>query len=65
MGPIVAGSIVHTTNFFTLNMFIFISNIVYAPVLYILRHFYAYKPMENGELLSLSHQSFCELNAGY
>ncbi|CAF1129631.1 unnamed protein product [Adineta ricciae] len=56
MGPIVAGSIVYATNFFTLNIFIFISNIAYAPVLYILRNFYAYKPMENDELRSFAHQ---------
>jgi hypothetical protein len=55
MGPIVAGSIVHTTNFFTLNILIFLSNIIYAPALYILRHFYAYKPMENNELIPFGH----------
>jgi hypothetical protein len=62
MGPIVAGSIVHTTNFFTLNILIFLSNIAYAPVLYILRHFYVYKPMENNELISFGHQSFDQIN---
>src|SRR5205823_4167122 len=56
MGPIVAGSIVYTANFLTLNILIFISNIAYAPVLYILRNFYAYKPMENDELRSFAHQ---------
>lgn len=56
MGPIVAGSIVYMTNFLTLNMLIFISNIAYAPVLYILRNFYAYKPMENDEVKSFAHQ---------
>lgn len=56
MGPIVAGSIVYATNFLTLNVLIFISNIAYAPVLYILRNFYAYKPMENDELRSFAHQ---------
>ena len=56
MGPIVAGSIVYTTNFFVLNILIFISNIAYAPVLYILRNFYAYKPMESDELTSFAHQ---------
>jgi hypothetical protein len=56
MGPIVAGSIVYTANFLTLNLLIFISNIAYAPVLYILRNFYAYKPMETDELASFAHQ---------
>ena len=56
MGPIVAGSIVYATNFLTLNILIFISNIGYAPVLYILRNFYAYKPMENDELTSFAHK---------
>jgi hypothetical protein len=56
MGPIVAGSIVYATNFLTLNVLIFISNIAYAPVLYILRNFYAYKPMDNDELTSFAHQ---------
>jgi hypothetical protein len=56
MGPIVAGSIVYTTNFLVLNLLIFISNIAYAPVLYFLRNFYAYKPMENDELTSFAHQ---------
>jgi DHA1 family vesicular acetylcholine transporter-like MFS transporter 3 len=65
LGPIVAGSIVYTTNFFTLNILIFISNIVYAPVLYNLRHFYAYRPMENNELISISRPSFYEINAQY
>lgn len=56
MGPIVAGSIVYMSNFLVLNILIFISNIAYAPVLYILRNFYAYKPMENEELTSFAHQ---------
>ena len=56
MGPIVAGSIVYTTNFLVLNILIFISNIAYAPVLYFLRNFYAYKPMKTDELTSFAHQ---------
>jgi len=58
IGPIAAGSIVYSTNFLTLNLLIFLSNIIYAPVLYNLRHFYVYKPMENNELISFGHQSF-------
>ncbi|CAF1078563.1 unnamed protein product [Adineta steineri] len=56
MGPIVAGSIVYATNFLTLNILIFVSNIAYAPVLYFLRNFYAFKPLENDELKSFAHQ---------
>lgn len=56
MGPIVAGSIVYMSNFLVLNILIFVSNIAYAPVLYFLRNFYAYKPMENEELTSFAHQ---------
>ncbi|CAF1021284.1 unnamed protein product [Rotaria sp. Silwood1] len=55
MGPILAGSIVYATNFLTLNILIFVSNVAYAPVLYILRNFYTYKPMENDELTSFAH----------
>ncbi|CAF2421123.1 unnamed protein product [Rotaria sp. Silwood2] len=56
MGPILAGSIVYATNFLTLNILIFVSNVAYAPVLYFLRNFYTYKPMENDELTSFAHQ---------
>ena len=56
LGPIVAGSIVYTTNFLTLNLLIFVSNIAYAPVLYFLRNFYAYKPMGMDETASFAHQ---------
>jgi hypothetical protein len=62
MGPIVAGSIVYATNFYTLNILIFVSNIAYVPVLYILRHFYTYSPMENDELTLLSQRSINEIN---
>ncbi|CAF3449234.1 unnamed protein product [Rotaria socialis] len=56
MGPILAGSIVYATNFFTLNILIFVSNIAYAPVLYILRNFYTFKPLGNDELAPFAHQ---------
>ena len=45
LGPIVAGSIVHSMNFLVLNILIFLTSIVYAPVLYVLRHFYTYQPV--------------------
>ncbi|UJR21767.1 hypothetical protein I4U23_024842 [Adineta vaga] len=65
IGPIVAGSVVYNTNFLTLNILIFLSNILYAPVLYILRHFYTYTPMDHGELTSLSQHSFHQINLEY
>lgn len=65
IGPIVAGSIVYKTNFLTLNMLIFLSNILYAPVLYILRHFYTYKPMDQHELTSFGRSISHESNLGY
>ncbi|KAL3876633.1 hypothetical protein ACJMK2_034450 [Sinanodonta woodiana] len=47
IGPVVAGQIVQSIGFLWLNMAIFISNILYAPVLFILRKIYEYKPFEN------------------
>ena len=46
-GPIVAGTIVHKVGFLWLNVGIFVSNILYAPVLFLLRNIYSYKPFEN------------------
>jgi DHA1 family vesicular acetylcholine transporter-like MFS transporter 3 len=46
-GPIVAASIVHSIGFMWLNVGIFLSNIMYAPMLIFLRHIYDYKPFEN------------------
>ncbi|XP_064627291.1 probable vesicular acetylcholine transporter-B isoform X3 [Lineus longissimus] len=46
-GPIVAASIVHSIGFMWLNIGIFLSNIMYAPMLIFLRHIYDYKPFEN------------------
>ncbi|CAF0843337.1 unnamed protein product [Didymodactylos carnosus] len=65
MGPIVAGSIVYATNFLTLNILIFLSNIAYAPVLYILRNFYQYKPMENTELNNFAHNEVNNVDSKY
>jgi len=63
MGPIVAGSIVYSTNFLVLNILIFLTSIAYAPVLYILRHFYLYKPMELNELTRINDRSFDEISS--
>nr|ABO93216.1 VAChT [Platynereis dumerilii] len=45
-GPIVAGSIVATVGFTWLNIGIFVSNIMYAPLLIFLKKAYKYKPFE-------------------
>lgn len=54
-GPILAGSITQNYSFFALNMGIFVSNIIYAPLLYVLKNFYQYKPLDCSELNSLSN----------
>ena len=46
-GPIVAGSIVAKVGFTWLNVGIFLSNILYAPIFAILRKINQYKPFEN------------------
>ncbi|VDP11708.1 unnamed protein product [Soboliphyme baturini] len=43
-GPIVAGGVVAKLGFFSLNLGICLSNILYAPMLFIIRKVYAYKP---------------------
>lgn len=50
IGPIVAGSIVHSIGFLALNILICISNILYAPALYYLNKAYQYTPFENEEM---------------
>lgn len=47
IGPIVAGQIVQTIGFTWLNVAIFLSNILYAPLLFKLRNFYDYTPFTN------------------
>lgn len=44
LGPIMAGQIVQTIGFMWLNVAIFLSNVLYAPVLFFLRRIYEYKP---------------------
>ncbi|CAD5123640.1 unnamed protein product [Dimorphilus gyrociliatus] len=46
-GPIVAGGIVRTIGFTWLNVGIFFSNILYVPILLLLRNVYDYKQFEN------------------
>ncbi|XP_013771994.1 vesicular acetylcholine transporter-like isoform X4 [Limulus polyphemus] len=47
IGPIIAGSIVQNIGFLALNIFIALSNLLYAPLLAALRYVYDYKPFEN------------------
>ncbi|XP_059166134.1 probable vesicular acetylcholine transporter-B [Physella acuta] len=49
IGPIVAGSIVSSIGFMWLNVLIFLSNILYAPLLIFLRNIYMYKPFDNDD----------------
>ena len=56
-GPIMAGGITAKFSFTALNMGICFSNLLYAPVLYLLRSFYQFKPLESTELNALSSQS--------
>ena len=53
-GPIMAGGITAKFSFTALNMGICFSNLLYAPVLYLLRSFYQFKPLESTELDALS-----------
>ncbi|KAK2169376.1 hypothetical protein LSH36_10g01041 [Paralvinella palmiformis] len=48
-GPIVAGGIVASIGFTWLNIGIFFSNIIYAPLLYFLRNMYKYEQFEDEE----------------
>lgn len=47
LGPVMAGQIVQAIGFMWLNVAIFLSNILYAPLLLCLRTIYLYKPIEN------------------
>ena len=49
VGPIVAGSIVSSIGFTWLNVLIFLSNVLYAPLLIVLRNIYLYKPFDNDD----------------
>jgi DHA1 family vesicular acetylcholine transporter-like MFS transporter 3 len=53
-GPIMAGGITAKFSFTALNIGICFSNLLYAPVLYLLRSFYQFKPLESTELDALS-----------
>ena len=48
-GPIVAGSVVHAIGFLWLNVFIFVTNTGFAPVMMVLRKMYKYKRFDDEE----------------
>ncbi|CAF0786098.1 unnamed protein product [Brachionus calyciflorus] len=54
-GPILAGNMMYLFGFTALNIGIFLSNILYAPVIYFLRYFYEFKPLETNELTAISN----------
>jgi DHA1 family vesicular acetylcholine transporter-like MFS transporter 3 len=64
-GPILAGNITHLFGFFALNMGICLSNLAYAPVLYFLRYFYEFKPLESNELSAISNAQGAIAGAGF
>jgi MFS family permease len=64
-GPIMAGNIYHWAGFFALNMGICFSNILYAPVIYFLRYFYEFKPLESNELSAISNAQGAIAGAGF
>ncbi|KAI4498830.1 hypothetical protein M0802_006005 [Mischocyttarus mexicanus] len=47
VGPIIAGGVVEAIGFTALNIGIAFSNLLYAPVLYYLRHIYDFKPLQD------------------
>lgn len=47
VGPIIAGGVVEAIGFTALNFGIAFSNLLYAPVLYYLRHIYDFKPFQD------------------
>ncbi|KAG7211841.1 hypothetical protein KM043_011064 [Ampulex compressa] len=47
VGPIIAGGVVEAIGFTALNIGIAFSNLLYAPVLYYLRHIYDFKPFKD------------------
>ena len=49
IGPIMAGSIVQVIGFTWLNILIFLTNVAYTPLLYLLRNIYMYKPFDNDD----------------
>lgn len=49
------GNLLHSFGFTFLNVLICLSNVLYAPVIYFLRYFYEFKPLESNELNAISN----------
>jgi DHA1 family vesicular acetylcholine transporter-like MFS transporter 3 len=64
-GPILAGNLMHLIGFTGLNMIICFSNLLYAPVIYFLRYFYEFKPLESNELSAISNNQSAVGGAGF
>ena len=64
-GPMIAGNILHWAGFTALNMGICFSNLAYAPVIYFLRYFYEFKPLESNELSAISNAQGAIAGAGF
>ena len=64
-GPIVAGNFMYAFGFTALNMVICFSNLLYAPVIYFLRYFYEFKPLESNELNAISNAQGAISGAGF
>jgi multidrug resistance protein len=64
-GPILASNIVYGLGFTALNIGICFSNLLYAPVIYFLRYFYEFKPLEVNELSAISSKMNANSGAGF
>lgn len=65
LGPVMAGTIMHNFGFWALNFGICFSNLLYAPVIYFLRYFYEFKPLESNELSAISNNQSAIAGAGF
>ncbi|EPB70681.1 hypothetical protein ANCCEY_10234 [Ancylostoma ceylanicum] len=63
-GPIIAGWIVGTMGFFALNLIIFLSNIFYTPVIFILKNVHEYDSLApKTEMTSLKNDNYGEIES--
>lgn len=65
VGPVIAGNLLHSFGFTFLNFGICFSNLLYAPVIYFLRYFYEFKPLESNELNAISNNQSTIGGAGF
>ncbi|VDO78977.1 unnamed protein product [Heligmosomoides polygyrus] len=64
-GPIMAGWIVGNMSFFALNVIIFLSNILYAPVIFLLRRVHGYDSLApKAEMTTLKNDTYDQIQAG-